>query len=193
LVGDVAALRLGQGLMNDFFSVAGQFVGVARDGLRWVGCLAVCTVLIGCEDPNEMFHGLWESTATSSEAPYEGAPLIALGHYGLEVTGVAYFHQAIGQSKLVSDCPCAFVVHQGVDLDEKVVRFSTSFEAMPCEGDGTDLDWELVLGTDPLTEDKVFEGSVTSSDGSLAAFDVKLRRISRYISPAHRLCPPEDL
>lgn len=189
---DVTVANRVRGAMANFLS----FTSTA-DRLRarcaWVLLVGLGVALAaGCENPNEMFHGVWESTDPILGAPFEGAPTLALGHYGLEVTGVATFHEAVGRSQRIAACPCAFISHQGVDLDEGVVRFSTELELDTC-GEGADtLDWELELGTDPESGRRLLEGTVLPSDGSQPPSNARFERVSLYISESDRQCPPED-
>ena len=64
--------------------------------------------VMACEDPNKMFEGVWVSTDDAYdelEGALVGAPTLALGHYGRDLTGLVYFHEALGSSSFEQGCP----------------------------------------------------------------------------------------
>ena len=182
-------------------------------------CLTFCALAAlalgaagGCEDPNEMFTGRWASVLPESSAgtdPFDGAPLLAIGHYGREVAGVAYFHQVQGGSSLEPGCRCAFIDHRGVDLDRSRLEFSSRFDVGELVGcsNPTRLDWSLTLQSS-LTDDereellaagasedllaslpfRMLRGTVKPANESSGGWAVALVRLSVELAESDRLC-----
>lgn len=178
-------------------SIAAWPVIVARMPLRLSASpgpapLALVAILLGaaaapgCDDPNEVFTGRWESRLPPHEGLVEGAPVLALGHFGREVAGVAYFKKLEpGGAAYDEDCPCAFVEHQGIDLDTPRVSFSTE-----CLASGVVLDWDLELVEDG--EDRLLEGTVTSALGGDVAVAVSLEKTEDFVLAEDKECPPPE-
>lgn len=133
--------------------------------LRVLACALLCTALAlgGCDNPNTMFHGTWVSTVPPYEdalqGQLEGAPVLAMGHFGQEVAGVLYFRVDAAGPLLAAECECAFVDHQSIDLDARSVVFSTTCyhgELSPPEP----LIWTLALQGGGFDADRVLSGTV---------------------------------
>ncbi len=141
----------------------------------------------GCVDPNEMFSGRWESRLEPYSGLLEGAPVLALGHFGLEVAGVAYFKQQQPDGALyVEACPCSFIEHQDVDLEDARLAFSTS-----CGGPAQTLDWDLERVEEG--SEVVLQGALRAATGGGEAIGVELVLADEFLSEAERECPPPGL
>jgi hypothetical protein len=136
----------------------------------------------GCDDLNEMFTGLWRATAVEAEGLFEGSPELAIGHFGREVAGVAYFKIVQGGSEYVASCPCAFINHEQLDLDARTVRFATV-----CD-DGLALDWRLTLSFEGSR--RFLDGEVTRADGGPGRAVVRLERSEESVRDSEKQCPP---
>jgi hypothetical protein len=136
---------------------------------------------VACEDLNQMFTGLWRASAASPGGPVEGAPELAIGHFGREVAGVAYFKIVAGGSEFVSACPCAFIEHQQLDLGRRTVRFATQ-----CDG-GPRLDWRLELSIEGAR--RFLDGEVTRADGGPGSAQFRLERAEEFVRDAEKQCP----
>jgi len=165
---------------------------------RWAcACMALAlwsSSALGCEDPNKMFEGVWETTLPEHDdldGQLQGAPTLAIGHYGRDLPGLVYFHETLGASAFTLTCPCA-VINQGIgdtiDLDNRRVSFSTTCHDQTSET--VSLDWELLMGdeSDPL--DRTLAGTVQRSDGALGLVPVEFVRVSLEVEESDKQCPP---
>ncbi len=143
--------------------------------------LAFTVLLGGCADTSTMFGGRWISRSVLDSGWIAGRPELAVGHYGPEVTGVAYFANAAGV--VVGPCPCAFIDHQSVDLDAGTFRATT---ALPCD-DSVWL-WELTLETDEAEDRPLLVGTVSKTDGSGDSVDLTLELLDRFIPEDRQAC-----
>jgi hypothetical protein len=140
-----------------------------------------------CEDPNEVFTGRWEATEVASVGLYEGAPLLAIGHYGREVAGVVFFRSAPGGSENTDVCPCAYVDHQRLNLSTREVVFRTD----PCSATGSAaLDWHLAIVDDDETGERHLEGQVRWADGTPGEESVRLLQTETFVRDEDRICEP---
>ncbi|MEZ4265180.1 MAG: hypothetical protein R3F39_02290 [Myxococcota bacterium] len=136
----------------------------------------------GCDELNQMFTGLWRATSVEADGLFEGSPELAIGHFGREVAGVAYFKIVQGGSQYVAECPCAFINHEQLDLDARTVRFSTT-----CDGSLV-LDWRLKLTSEGAR--RFLEGEVTRADGGPGTAVVRLERAEESVRDEEKQCPP---
>ncbi|MCB9727582.1 MAG: hypothetical protein H6744_02680 [Deltaproteobacteria bacterium] len=136
---------------------------------------------LSCDQVNSMFAGLWRSTLPAASGPFAGAPELAIGHYGREIAGVAYFKIVQGGSEYVAECPCAFIENKRVDLDARTVDFATK-----C--DDLQLDWSLTLREEGTR--RLLEGTVTRADGGPGSAEVQLERDDEFVRDEDKLCPP---
>lgn len=101
--------------------------------------------LSSCSNASHMFSGMWRVEAALDSDWLAGRPLLALGHFGPEITGITWFLDA--ESLPDTDCLCAYVDQQDVDLDERRFVATTTL----CDGT-TRLIWQLAYddaGADP--------------------------------------------
>lgn len=157
--------------------------------------IALAAVVCACEDPNTIFHGKWVSQLAPYEAALEGeldgAPIVAMGHYGQEVAGIVYFHVDQRGPLLEESCACAYIEHQTLDLDARKVVFSTEC----AEGAAPDprvLIWTLALEGSGFDEDRALHGTVRLGDGAPGQVDVSLLRQSAFVLEEDKQCPPGD-
>ena len=156
--------------------------------------------LVGCEDPNKMFEGVW-TTDTVFESELEGhlvgTPMLAIGHYGLEMTGLVYFRASDGQ--FTDSCPCALIkgdIAGAVDFDDGRVSFTSACLETAGSGDAGSVDfsqaqqvsWELTLGDEPDPDERTLTGTVSRAGQSES---VVFKRSLREVPDAQRMCPPE--
>ena len=153
---------------------------------------SVCAA--GCEDPNKMFEGVWETTFPAHDdldGQLQGAPTLAIGHYGRDLTGLVYFHETLGASAFTLTCPCA-IISQGIgdtiDLDNRRVSFSTTCHDQTSET--VSLDWDLTMGDESDPEDRSLTGTVQRSDGGPDAVPVEFLRVSLEVEESDKQCPP---
>jgi hypothetical protein len=165
---------------------------------RIVICVFPVLGLVGCEDPNKMFEGKWESTSQydAFEGQLRGVPHLAIGHFGLEVTGVAFFYKALGGSAPETECPCVFIDQQEahrVDLANQELSFSTKCDAIELsETASITLDWHLrLISEDTLeeVEERYLTGTVRRADGGEAEM-IKLIRTDVILEQADKECSP---
>jgi hypothetical protein len=157
---------------------------------------SLCQVT-ACEDPNKMFQGIWTTNDAYADldAHFVGTPMLAIGHYGLEMTGLVYFRA--GDGEFTSTCPCALIkgdIGGAVDFDDGRVSFTTScLEAVdPETGAGVFSDasvsWELDLGDEPDPDERTLTGLVSRAGESV---QVQFERSLRDVPSEQRMCPPE--
>jgi hypothetical protein len=152
--------------------------------LRWRlrGALlggVIATVFQGCDDPDKMFEGRWESvTVVEGSSFLAGRPELSIGHYGRELTGVVRF---LDRNGLATDgCACAFIEHQRVDLERE------RFVAITEHCDGQAWIWELTRIEDDDDTD-VLEGTVVPAAGGEPVF-LSLRLVDEFVSDERREC-----
>lgn len=112
---------------------------------RAAGLIAAPLLLATCSNASHMFSGMWTTEATLDAEWFAGRPMLALGHFGPEITGVVWFLDA--ESLPDTACPCAFVDQQDVDLADRRFVATTTL----CDGQ-TRLIWQLEYddaGADP--------------------------------------------
>lgn len=176
--------------MNDpllqVYSALGRFVSSA-----------ICIVLVGtsgCEDPNKMFEGVWKADGS---LPDLGEPVLAIGHFGLDLTGLVYFQPAPG--KYDSTCPCALIeqdIGDTIDFDGREISFiSSCLESFdPNTGTRTFSDlsfsWSLTMGEEePDPGARTLWGQVVKPESEPA--QVQFTRSSLSVSDKLKQCPPE--
>ena len=159
--------------------------------------LAACVVLCtGCEDPNKMFEGVWttDESFDDLEGQFVGTPMLAIGHFGLDLTGLVYFQADPG--KYTQACPCALINRElgpPVDFDARQISFVTScLEAVdPDEGTSSfsdlSLAWDLTMGDEPDPEERTLSGEVRFGGESIP---VHFERIRLDVPEERKQCPP---
>lgn len=153
---------------------------------RWWVLLVALLGLMGCEDPNSMFSGRWVSTTETGDDLLEGVPELALGHFGLEVAGIVFYHMP-GGAILASDCPCSYVEHRWIDQDERRLEFSTT-----CGDEASALLWRLEIVDDSDRDERLLVGKITPADGSAGSAEVELRFETSLLAPEDRQCPVRE-
>lgn len=157
----------------------------SRSWHLWGVSVGMLCLALGCENPNEIFTGQWNAD-TVYEGAFTGWPSLSLGHYGLEVAGIATFHVTEAGSGTVEECGCSLIEHRSLDLDARRLIFSTTCAA-------TSLDWDLTMGE---TDDGIrfLEGTVrpvtTGDDPIIEA--VRLLQDDETVDPWDPPCPPVD-
>lgn len=158
----------------------------SRFSQRFLLALAVAASawwsLAGCDNLNEMFTGLWKATSVDAAGLFEGSPELAIGHFGREVAGVAYFKIVQGGSEYVVSCPCAFINHEQLDLGARTVQFATVCDS------GLGLDWRLTMSSEGSR--RFLDGEVTRADGGPGRAVVRLERTEDSVRDAEKQCPP---
>lgn len=150
--------------------------------------LALASQAPGCTDTSTIFSGRWESQDAPLDGLLHGVPVLALGHYGREVAGVAYFMASAATGTLFDTaCPCAFVEYNTLNVDRGTLVFETQ-----CDASAPLVRWSLTLTADAATGDPVLEGTVARSDGQEGPVEqVRLQRVREGLTDAERQCPPE--
>jgi len=133
----------------------------------------------GCSDASRMFTGRWVARAPLEETWLTGKPELAIGHFGPELTGVAYYFESLGA---VPDplCPCAFIDHKEVDLDRAELTATTE----RC-GVGPTLIWFLELDEDG-DGNPFLTGTVGPDDTQRAHIDLDL--VDAFVPEDLRVC-----
>ncbi len=142
-----------------------------------------------------MFEGVW----VSEEAPFDalggqlvGAPVLAVGHFGRNVTGVAYLRK-FASGEYTDSCSCAYIEQRDidvVDLERQTVAFTTTCEDPDPAGDPPEtLVWQLTLSGD-LVDEQLLVGTVRRADQSSAHVDITLGRVSTSVEATQKQCPP---
>lgn len=146
--------------------------------------LAVAALLAAaCVDPSTLFTGRWVSEE-HHDGVVRGTPVLALGHYGLEVAGVVYYLVKDGIT-YEAPCACAFVNHRSNDPGEGTLAFETVCDDVVAS-------WRLALTSDPTTDETWLEGTVAPADGSTdGELTVRLRLEDTLVREEDKLCPPE--
>ena len=148
--------------------------------------LLVC-LAVGCENPNQAFSGRWgpsESIDPADSSIDLGAgpvwPQLHLGHYGLEVAGVATFHPSELVTGPTATCACSLVEHRHLNLDTQALVFTTD-----CGGEM--VDWALAITRDE--DDQVFlQGTVERTDGTGPPQTLRLERSLESVDPFDPFC-----
>ena len=158
----------------------------------WIRVAALLLVVVaGCENPNEAFSGRWgpsEAIAPEAASIDLGSgpvwPQLHLGHYGLEVAGVATFHSSELATGMASACQCAFVEHRHLNLDAQTLVFTT-------QCDGQTVDWALAIARDD--DDGVFlEGTVERTGGAEPPQEIRLERTLDSVDPFSPFCEEQQ-
>ena len=148
--------------------------------------VVICGLGLGCSDPSDAFHGVWEPVSTPSETVVvNGEPLLALGHYGREAAGVMYY-RVPGGSRFEQLCPCAFVEHLSYNAADTTMKFETA-----C-GDATSRHlWNLELLEDPADGQRTIAATVSYANGEGGIDYVEFQRIDSEVPSRFKACPPE--
>jgi hypothetical protein len=146
--------------------------------LRAVMGVGIALALSGCIDASSMFTGRWKYEGTAIDQSWlQGAPVLAIGHFGEELTGVVRFEDNVGID-IDPACPCAFLDHVSLSLSRE------EFVSTSVGCDGTVLVWDLMLDTGG--QEPVLEGTVTGAGESVA---VRLVQTGVFIRAAEKDCP----
>lgn len=133
-----------------------------------------------CADADRMFTGRWVAHAPLDSAWLVGRPELAIGHFGPEVTGVAWFLDDDGIASRI--CPCTFLDPLTVDLDGRSFAATTTF----CDGEV--WIWRLTLDAD--ADPQILEGSVeVAGDPTRAIAGVQLDLVDTFIPDEKKQCP----
>lgn len=147
--------------------------------------LAVCGLALGCSDPSDQFHGVWEATSLPADTVVvNGEPLMALGHYGREVSGIVYY-RIPGGSRFDPACPCSYVEHLSYNADDSRMKFETG-----CEDASRRL-WSLELMQDATDGQPVIAATVRYADGQGSSDYMEFQRVDREVPTRQKACPPE--
>jgi len=132
-----------------------------------------------CGDADRMFTGRWLASAPLESDWLVGRPELVVGHFGPEVTGVAWFLDDDGIESRI--CPCTFIDHRAVNLDAATFVASTTF----C--DGSVWIWRLALdsGADP----ERLEGTVEVAGDPDRILDVSLELVDTFLPNEKKQCP----
>ena len=148
--------------------------------------LASCVLGLGCSDPRDAFHGVWEPASPLVESDVvAGEPVVALGHYGREVAGVVYY-RVTGGSRFRQPCPCSFVDHLSYDSEAAKMKFETA-----CDTQSQRHLWSLELVEDPTDGQPIIAASVNRADGQGPTDYLELRRVDTDIPARYKACPPD--
>lgn len=143
--------------------------------------LAGAVLLVaGCTDADRALTGRWVSEAPIASSWLVGKTELTIGHFGPELTGVAWFDDDDGVASRV--CPCAFIDQLTLDLDAKHFTASTDF----C--DGEKWLWDLTL--DESVDPPVLVGRVEVKDaeGLQPIEDIRLVLSDTFIPDDRKLC-----
>ncbi|MCB9734567.1 MAG: hypothetical protein H6745_18430 [Deltaproteobacteria bacterium] len=136
-----------------------------------------------CADASSLFTGRWaaQTLVTSTWAFPTGLPELAIGHFGNEVAGVAWFLDENGLASGPESCRCSFVDGQTVKPAQGRLVVNTTF----CDG----AVWQWRLELDDSGDAPVLRGQVLATDGSGDSVDVELERIDTFIPEERKECP----
>ncbi len=164
-----------------------QAASLFLSGVLACGLLATT----GCDNPNTMFHGTWVSTFPAYDGALvgqlEGAPVLAMGHFGQEVAGVVYFRVDAAGPLLETDCECAFLEHQSIDFDTRSVVFSTSCYHGELSAPEP-LIWTLTLVGEGLDSERELSGTVRRLGDSHEEL-VQLLQQADFVLDEDKACP----
>ncbi len=178
----------------------------SKRSIRSIILLTLCTVscvsVSACEDPNKMFEGVWRSTTEAYDdldGAMVGAPTLAIGHYGQDLTGLVYYKAALNASAYTETCQCALIeqssTRQPIDFVERRINFTSLCheytQAEPEDSEVVSLDWTLTMGDEPELMDRTLVGTVRRSDGEKGEVTVQFKRVSLLVAEADKQCPPE--
>lgn len=161
----------------------------------WLGALLLMITVSGCQDPNKMFEGVWVSEAEPHDAlggELMGAPVLAIGHFGRNVTGVTYFRK-FAYGEYTDHCSCAFIRQRAidvVDVKEATMAFTTTCENPEDETQSpVTLLWQLALSGESVDEQRL-TGTVRRADDQMTSEDVAFDRVSTIVEETQKQCPP---
>ncbi|TNF29949.1 MAG: hypothetical protein EP329_14565 [Deltaproteobacteria bacterium] len=147
--------------------------------MRWGAVLwAAVALSAGCTDADRALTGRWGATEPVESSWLVGRPELAIGHYGSELTGVAWFLDGDGIASPV--CPCAYVDQLSLDLGAEEFAASTDF----CTGDK----WIWRLALDDTHDPPHLVGTVEVKDAPSTLLDIELERIDTFIPDERKLC-----
>lgn len=153
---------------------AKSFLGA---GLVWLGGLS------GCDNLNERFTGLWLIADENEAAPpwlSEGV-ILALGHYGPDLTGVVHFRDLNGLR--LSTCACTFFESSRVDASSgRLSGYSKG-----CNPDETVI-WQLSIEDEE--EPAYLQASVSLASSPQARTTFRLIRSQEFVATEWRACTP---
>lgn len=152
---------------------------MARGCIVSVVLIALVSSAASCSDTNRAFTGRWVSAASLDSDWLVGRPELAIGHFGPEVTGVAWFLDEDGIENPI--CPCEFIDHRAVDLDRETLVVSTTF----C--DGSLWLWRLAL-EEGDGDEPALVGTVEVSGDATRVLDVRLELLSTFIPNERKRC-----
>lgn len=137
----------------------------------------------GCADASDLFTGRWAATSlvTSTWGFPTGLPELAIGHFGNEVAGVAWFLDDNGIPNGPAPCRCSFIDGQTVKPGDGRLIINTTF----CDG----AIWQWRLQLDDTSDGPVLRGQVLATDGSGDTVDIELERIDTFIPEQRKECP----
>ena len=134
----------------------------------------------GCTNADRALTGRWASTMSLSSDWLVGRPELAIGHYGTELTGVAWFLDADGIVPRV--CPCSFIDNRAVDVAHETFNAQTTF----C--DNSTWIWRLTLD-DTVTPPEL-AGTVEVAGDASRVLDISFALVDTFIPDEEKLCPP---
>jgi len=142
--------------------------------------LGVALLVAGCTDADRALTGRWVSQEPIVSGWLVGKTELTIGHFGSELTGVAWFDDDDGVGSRV--CPCAFIDQLTLDLTAKRFTASTDF----C--DGAKWLWDLTL--DESVDPPVLVGRVEVKDsaGLAPIEDLRLVLSDTFIPDDRKLC-----
>lgn len=152
---------------------------MTRGSIVSVVLIALISSAAACSDLDRAFTGRWLALEPLDSDWLVGRPELAIGHFGPEVTGVAWFLDDDGIENPI--CPCEFIDHRAVDLGTESFVVSTTF----C--DGSLWLWRLAL-VDGDGDEPVLEGTVEVSGDPTRVLDVRLERLSTFIPNERKRC-----
>lgn len=136
--------------------------------------------LSGCNDADRALTGRWVSEEPIDSTWLVGKTELTLGHFGPELTGVAWFDDDDGVASRV--CPCAFVDLLSLHLGAKHFTASTDF----CTGEK--WLWDLTL--DESVDPPVLAGRVEVKDnpGMQPIEGIRLILVDTFIPDDRKMC-----
>ena len=129
-----------------------------------------------------MFSGHWETPDTLATTFYAGKLSLAVGHFGSEMTGVVHFLDADGLPQPDTECQCAFLTQEAIDLGERTFVIV----AQPCKG--TRWIWRLALDT---TGDVDVLAGTLEEQGGVDPVAVRFELIDTFVSNEDKACEEE--
>lgn|GEM_PF-1312909 len=151
-----------------------------RRPLRLVAALLLgaASLATGCNDADRALTGRWLATEPVQTSWLAGRPELTIGHYGPELTGVAWFLDVNGFPSEI--CPCGFIDHLSLDLDAQRFAASTDF----CNGDI----WIWRLELDDTQTPEVLSGTVEVKDEPDKVLDITFELVDTFIPDEKKLC-----